>query len=209
MSKSNEIRVLLVRTGETEWDQAGRITGAADVPLSEAGLEAATKAADELAATGTRLSTVFCGQDEASVATAERVASATGARIKPLEELSEIKLGLWEGLRLAELEEKCPSCVRQWRDDPASVQAPEGETLEDARDRLMEALGKSVGKVRGDSGAVGVVLRPLAHALVGCELSGTPTRNLWSMIESGLSTQWRTVDRNQIREAADRVRAGA
>lgn len=203
MAKSNEIRVLLVRTGETEWEKAGRLAGATDVPLSEAGRDAVRRTAESLA--DARLSTIYCGPDEASQVTAQELARVTGGKVRIVEELGEINLGLWEGLLASELEEKCPTAYRQWMEDPASVLVPEGENLEDARARIMESLARALD--RAGNGAVGVVLRPVAMALVACELTGTPTRSLWSMMRTGPATQWRTIHRETIRAARGRARA--
>ena len=206
MSKSNEIRVLFVRTGQTEWDMAGRIGGSVDVPLSRLGHEQVGQAAAELG--DTQLSTVYTGPDEASLATAHEIAKLTGAKFKVAPDLSEMNLGLWQGLLVTQLQEKCPSCVRALREDACSVQAPEGESLEEASERLMGALARTVGKARADSGAVGVVLRPIASALVGCAIKGLPTRNLLSMMDSGLTMEWRTVQRSMIAPVRERARAG-
>ncbi len=206
MSKSNQIRVVLMRTGETEWCRLGRIAGSTDVPLSDAGRE---EVRDTILGLGPiSLSTVLCAADEASVETARALAKASGAKVKVVEELGEIRLGLWEGLLRSELAEKCPTCVRQWKEDPASVQAPEGEGVEEASDRILEALGRQLAKVKSDSGAVGVVLRPIAHGLVGCDWSGMPIRSLWSMMETGPTTQWRTLQRDALQVGRERARAG-
>ena len=204
MAKSDEIRVLLLRTGQTEWDQAGRLCGATDVPLSGPGKQAAAEQAAGVA--GSELSTVFCAPDEASMATAEEVAKATGAKVKAVEGLAELNLGLWEGLLETELEDKCPRLYRQWIEDPASVQVPEGEGLEEARDRIVEHLTKAL--ARSKNGAVGVVLRPVAHALVGCEFAGTPSKNVWSMMKSGPTVQWRTIPRISLRQPRTKARTG-
>ena len=42
------IRLILVRHGVTEWNQAGRYQGHQDVPLSEAGREEARRVAERL-----------------------------------------------------------------------------------------------------------------------------------------------------------------
>jgi broad specificity phosphatase PhoE len=205
MAKSNEIRVLLARTGETEWERAGRLAGAADVPMTEGGRDTARRAADAL--TDVHLSAIFCGPDEASQVTAHELARTTGGKVRVVQELGEIDLGLWEGLRETELEEKCPRAHRQWIEDPASVHVPEGETVDDARARIMQGLARSLDK--SGNGAVGVVLRPIALGLVTCELTGTPTTSLWSIIKSGPLTQWRTVQREAIRKPRIKARAGA
>jgi len=198
MGKSNEIRVLLIRTGQTLWEQSGRIVGSADVPLSDAGTQTAGQSAAELSEV--KLATIYCGPDEASTATAKELAKATGAKVKTVEGLSEVHLGLWEGMLEKVLEEKCPTAYRQWIEDPAAVQVPEGESLEEARDRIMEALYRTLEKVKTDNGATGVVLRPFALALVGCELSGAPTRSLWSMMKTGPVLQWRTFQRELLKQ---------
>lgn len=207
MAKSKEIRVLLFRTGETEWDRAGRIAGAADVPLSLAGLEDVRRGVAIVG--GAAITTVYCGPDEASVMTASELARAGGGKAKIVDELGEIHLGLWEGLLKSELEGKCPKAYRQWEENPGAVQAPEGESLDEAQTRIMGALGRCLSKAKTDNGAVAFVLRPVAMALVGCSLGSVPTRNVWSMLESAPVTQWRTLPRDLSRQSEARAKAGA
>jgi phosphoserine phosphatase len=197
MAKSNEIRVLLVRTGETEWERDGRIAGHTDVPLSDAGRQMAAQIAREFE--GERIGTVFCGPDEASMATGEQIGRVTGARVKTVACLAEINLGLWEGILQRDLEDKCPRAFRQWMDDPSVVQVPEGETVDEAQERILAGLSKIVDKARADHGAVAIVLRPVAMGLVGCALNGVPTSSLWSMIKTGVAVQWQTLQRGTLR----------
>jgi broad specificity phosphatase PhoE len=208
MAKTTEIRVLLMRTGETEWENAGRIAGSSDVPLSEAGRSAVTTTVESIRAEGTRLTAVFCGPDEASQATAHALAAATGAKIKVVDGLSEMNLGLWEGRLAEDLEQKCPTAYRQWVDDPTVIRAPEGETVEEAQERIVGAVSRALDRVRPDAGAVGIVLRPVAMGLVGCALSGAPTSDLWSMMKNGLA-QWKTVQRGLLRRMFEQARLGA
>lgn len=204
MAKNADIRVLFVRTPETEWERAGRLAGSTDVPLTAAGWEAVLAAMNGLQ--GTRLSSVLCGPDEASQAVARELAKRTGCKVKVVEDFGEVHLGLWEGMLGTELQEKCPSAYRQWLDDPAAINAPEGEAFEDAQVRLVQALQRNTARVRGDSGSVGVVLRPMALGLVGCSVMGVPTKRLWSMIETAPLLEWRTVGKG---EAQIRTGAGA
>ncbi len=205
MRKPNDIRLLLVRTGETEWERDGRIAGHTDVPLSEGGRRAVADIARQFQ--GERIGTVYCGPDEASVATADEIAAATGARVKSVPCLAEIDLGLWEGIRCKELEEKCPRAYRQWMDDPSVVQVPEGESVEEAQERILNGLAKVLDKAKTDQGAIAVVLRPVAMGLVGCALNGVPTKDLWSMMKGGLAVQWQTVQRSLLRQTFMQPRA--
>ena len=207
MGKSKDIRVLLFRTGETEWDRAGRIAGSADVPLSLAGFE--TVRSTVAALNGTRIGAVYCGPDEASQATAKELADHAGAKVKVIDELGEIHLGLWEGLLETELEGKCPRTYKQWIDNPGMVQAPEGESLEEAQSRILAALGRSLKGAKTDNGAVAFVLRPVAMALVGCAVAGCEKRNVWSMSETGPAIEWHTLPRTFGSDARQGAKAGA
>ncbi len=206
MAKARDIQVLFVRTAETQWERAGRIAGSTDVPCTASGWEVMVKAMDGLE--GPRLTSVVCGPDEASQAVARELAKRSKTKVKVNDDLGEVHLGLWEGLLGTELQEKCPTAYRQWLEDPAAVNVPEGEGLEEAQARLLDALSRSLSRVRGDSGGVGVVLRPMALGLVGCALTGVPTKSLWSMIQSGPALQWRAVERGSL-QAAARARTGA
>jgi broad specificity phosphatase PhoE len=206
MAKSNEIRVLFVRTGQTEWEGAGRIAGATDVPLSSAGRDEIHQTLAHLGPV--HLSTIYCSTDEASVTTAEELSRLTGGKVRQIEDLGEINLGLWEGLLARELEEKCPRAYRQWLDDPSLVQVPDGESLEEARQRLVEALAQTLDKGRWGNGAVAVVLRPLALGLVACALADAPNSSLWTMMKSGLPAEWHTLQRGVLRNGRTQARAG-
>lgn len=208
MAKTTEIRVLLMRTGETEWEIAGRIAGSSDVPLSDAGRSAVKDTVDSLRAEDTHLAVVFCAPDEASQATADALAAATGAKVKTIDDLGEMNLGLWEGRLAKELEEKCPTAYRQWVENPAVIRAPEGESVDEAQDRIVSAVARALDRVRPGDGAVGVVLRPVAMGLVGCALSGAPTSDLWSMMSNGLA-QWKTLQRGLLRRMYEQARLGA
>lgn len=205
MARSNDIRVLFVKTAETEWERSGRIAGSTDVPLTAEGWESMLQAMENVQ--GARLSTVLCGPDEGSQGIARELANRAGCKVKVIEDLGEVHLGLWEGMLGSDLQEKCPTTYRQWMEDPGVVSVPEGEALEDAQARLLEALRRNMSRIRGDSGAVGVVLRPMALGLVSCALTGVPMKRLWSMIEAAPLVEWRTVGRGGL-EAAAKSRTG-
>lgn len=135
MAKSNLFKLLVLRAGGSAWDREKRIVGATDLPMDKAGQDEIAHEVEAL--NGLRLSVVFCAPDEASRATAEMLAEATGAKVKTLAGLREIGMGLWEGVLGSELETRCPSSYRQWLEDPTSVRSPEGEAYADAEDRIL------------------------------------------------------------------------
>jgi broad specificity phosphatase PhoE len=179
----------VIRAGATEWDGAGRVQGAVDLPLSVPGKAEIEEHIRTLAPGG--LAAVLSAPDESSTETARLVAQATGARAKVVEELGEVHLGLWEGLPLAELEARYPRACRQWMDDPACVNAPDGENLAEAADRIIGAVARAVDKTR--TGAVAVVLRPFALGLVRCWLADAPTCEFWTEVKEAPWSEWFTV----------------
>lgn len=198
MGKARHAGVWLVRAGPTTWDDEGRLCGAADLPLSKAGGSAAAERARALA--GQALSVVLCGPDEASRVTAEQISAACGVAAKPNPELRDIGLGLWEGVREADLEGRCKTTYRQWKSDPASVSVPGGELFDTARDRMVAAVRKLVPKHASGSSTMCVVLRPMALGLVRCWLEARPTTDLWALGTEGPGVERYTVDCERLRE---------
>lgn len=181
MGKQPATEVLLIRSGETDWDDAERLQGETDLPMSEAGRAAMTALSGTLA--DEPIETVYCGPDEASVATARAIASHTGARVRRLASLGEMRLGLWEGLREAELLERYPKAYQQWREDPTAVTPPEGDTLANVSDRIITAASKALERA-GKGGRVAFVLRPLAMGILAGWLRGRGLSELWKTRES-------------------------
>lgn len=201
MKNLDSIRVLLVRAGQTQWEVAGRIGGSSDVPLSDAGVDHIRKCLDQLA--GVKLATVYCGPDEASQATARELAAAAEAKVKVVDDLAEIHLGLWEGITLSELEDKCPTAYRQWMDDPASVIAPEGETIDDVQQRVLTVLAKTLDKSKPSQGPIAVVLRPFALGVVSCALDGHSCKTIWHKTRNGFLPEWREIHRTKVKEVRE------
>ena len=202
MAKSTDIRLLLVRTGATEWEAAGRLCGACDLPLSAEGRRSLKDSVGAIDAEPVSL--LLCGPDEASVETANALAEQTGAKVRKLDDLEEVGLGLWEGMLASEVEEKYPTAYRQWKDDPASVTPPEGESLTEAEERIIGALSRGLSKAKG---AAGVVLRPMAHALVRGTLLKVPASRLWAMMDESPAVEWHSARRDELRAGGERARA--
>src|SRR5262245_34650346 len=147
MAKAKHAGVWLVRAGPTTWDEEGRIVGAADIPLGASGRKAAAERA--AGGRGQVISDVLCGPEEAGVQTANVCAEAVGAKVKSLPGLADVGLGLWEGVLAEAQEDRCKTVFRRWRSDPGTVSVPGGESLESARDRMIEVFRKEVPRFGG------------------------------------------------------------
>lgn len=150
------VRILLARSGETEWEVQGRIRGRTDLPLAPQAVETLANALVNPPA----LKVVRHATDEASTATARLLARTTRARRRKLLGLEPPDLGLLEGLTLAEAAERYPSRSRIWEESPLSLKPPEGEPLLDLLKRAGDALTRTLTRSRSSSLAI------VAHPMV-------------------------------------------
>ncbi len=207
MGKKQIWRVLLVRTGCTDWDLQHRAAGRADLPLcltARAELARLAESAEGVLGAD-RPDVLLSGPDEASGETCAFLAERWSCRSKPVDALAEVGLGLWEGLRSDELAERYPSVYARWREDPSSITTPEGEHIAEAADRLMDALFRAVDKLRTDQPNVGLVLRPIAHAVVRCRAMGEPLSAVWRVSAAAPVAEAHSMSREGLLEG----RAGA
>ena len=161
MEETAQLSIHLIASGQTAWQEQGRLQGDADLPLTGAGRDELVRLIAESTLPPVRL--IHCGPDEASRSTAELFAATTDAKVKPTAALAEMKLGLWQGLRAGELIERYPTAYRQWTTEPASVAAPEGETLQHANQRVQACALRLIERTEDE--AVVLVLRPIVLGL--------------------------------------------
>src|SRR5262249_49785638 len=154
------IMLCLIQCGETVWEGEERMHGSTDLPLSEAGRAAV--AADVQRMKTDRVAMVHHPNDEAATDTAQLAARKLGAKSKPVAELADPNLGLWEALQRSEFAERYPSRYRQWLEEPMVLTPPEGENLSEAAARILGALAHLLRRSRSEE--VAVVLHPLALA---------------------------------------------
>ncbi len=97
------VRLLLVRHGETEWNQENRWQGQADVPLSETGRAQAQRLAQRLRAEGRPVRAIYASDLSRAFHTAEILGEALG--VSPLPDVAwrEMDIGVWSGLTTAEV----------------------------------------------------------------------------------------------------------
>ena len=165
----------------TRWSEAGRIASRTPLPLSETGRDQARSWAEDLARGG--LSMVYSSKELVSVETARIVADRAGAKRKTLPQLAEVDAGLWDGLTNEELERRHAKIFKRWCDDPASVRPPGGEDVAEAFDRLREPVERVTRKKVDRS--VGMVLGPLAFALVRCMIESEEPARVRAMMHDG------------------------
>ena len=171
-------RIILLRSGATDFDQEGRIKGTLDVPLNQQGNDQALRAAEELA--DEDIEVVYCSPCQPAEQTAELVAEELGVKAKPLANLQNLDHGLWQGKRIDEIKEKQRKVYRQWQDQPETVCPPGGEMLGEAQARVKAALDKLIKKHKNRVVAL-VAPEPLI-SLVRNYLEQSQLGDLWECI---------------------------
>lgn len=163
-------RLYLVRYGESVWSAQHRWQGAADPPLSEAGAQQARHLAGRLRAA--RVAAVYTSPLRRAAQTARIVAAACGLAPRVVDGLREVGFGEWEGLTAEEVERRYASLLPRRQARPDLIRIPGGEPLEQARQRVMEAVA---GIARAHPGAaVAVVAHGGVNRLVLLTLLGAP-----------------------------------
>lgn len=198
MAKVHDIQILLIRCGATSWDEGGRLSGGGtELPLCDHGRKDVQGLASKVS--GSTLGVVVAAEDDASAETARMLSAVTGSRLKATKDLHEVNLGLWEGLLLSELEERFPTAYRQWKESPEGVLVPQGESVDEARQRLIEVIGRVLNRTRGVGKGVGIVLRPLAYLIVRSWLRGEPLSEVWGRADEVPDMEWHCVPRLKLR----------
>jgi len=96
------LRLLLVRHGETEWNQQMRFQGQTDIPLNAKGLEQAESIARRLQ--HEPLQAIYSSDLQRAWQTAEVIARYHDLSPIPHADLREMSYGVWEGMTRAEIE---------------------------------------------------------------------------------------------------------
>jgi broad specificity phosphatase PhoE len=147
------VRLLLVRHGETTWNQENRWQGQADVPLSETGRAQARCLAQRLLAEGRQIQAMYTSDLSRAAQTAEILAAALGMRPAPELAWREMDIGVWSGLTTAEV---IARHAVEWERLRAGEDLPRGggETFAQFQARLVRGAWRLLEKHAGEDVAI-------------------------------------------------------
>lgn len=152
--------VVLIRPCCTDFDEQNRLQGRLSLPLNSRG-EAQLQALAEQLQSAPMEVIYTCGCEQART-TAAALGECLGMTVKELGDMENLDQGLWQGLQVEDLRRKHPKVFRQWQESPETICPPNGETVEEALDRIRHALEKPL--KRGIPFAV-VAPEPLAELI--------------------------------------------
>jgi broad specificity phosphatase PhoE len=133
--------MILIRHGESTWNQERRIQGNLDPGLSDRGRAQAALLARRLA--GRAVAAVYTSPLKRATETARVLADCLGLRPQPLDDLREIGLGAWEGKTAEQIRVESGDVYDRWVDRPLDIgAAPDGEPLEAFQQRAVRAMAR-------------------------------------------------------------------
>ena len=181
-------RLLLMTAGQTEWDRYGRIRGDLDVPLSDRGTAAVRKSADQIARHN--LTAIYTSGGLCTSQTAEILAAPRGIPVKKRGAFRDLNCGLWQGLRAADVRRRFRRTYEQWQRSPVGVRPPQGETIEDAFERVRAEVQAILRRHPDDT--VAIVTSKVVRALIQCFLKEITIDQLWEVCTE--AAEWEIVE---------------
>ena len=173
------LKILLIRAGNTEYECQGRIQGTLDVPLSEDGRKHVEELAESLK--DQSIGTLYYGPCRASQQSAEIINEKLDIKTKKIDSFHNLDHGLWQGMLIDEVKTKQPKVYKQWQEHPESVCPPNGETVQQVRERVQSALAKLAKKHKEE--AVGVLVPEPLYSVLHSMLLQESVSDLWGTAE--------------------------
>jgi probable phosphoglycerate mutase len=142
-------RILLVRHGHVDWIEPERFRGRAPLLLSPLGRRQAMAVAARITAV-TKPSAIYTSPLERCAETARAIGAACGVVAQPLEALTDIDYGPWQGLTHDEVRARWPAALELWLAAP-QLATPGGESLAAVHARVAAAVVDVATRHRGQT----------------------------------------------------------
>lgn len=181
------VRLLLMRHGETEWNQLSRYQGQTDIPLNENGKLQSEKVGEFLK--DVSIDFAFSSSLLRAKETAEIILQHhKDVQLELNDGFKEIIHGLWEGKDETEIEQEFPGELQRWRETPEQVQMPAGESLKQVWQRTIDvyesilhtALTKKLNTVL-------IVVHGVNNQILLCHILGLSAEYFWNFRQSNCS----------------------
>lgn len=131
-------RIALIRPGETDWNLQGRWQGWVAVPLNDHGRQQARSLAKFIR--NLEISALYVSDSRRAVETATILCEQLPLTPHIDARLRERNIGLWQGLTPDEMKAWYPDDYAQMLADINGYRIPAGESRDDVRARVLEAL---------------------------------------------------------------------
>ena len=143
------VKLLLIRHGYSEFNKQKRFCGQFDAPLTEQGREQARVTA-EYVLKNYNVDKVYSSDSCRAYDSVKPIADALSLRIEKSEKLRELHVGVWEGMRFADVEKAYPREYLTWIGNEPQSRPVGGESYAELQQRglreFFRIANESVGK---------------------------------------------------------------
>lgn len=136
------MRLILVRHGETRWNQENRVLGHTEIELNEKG----RKQAERLALTlkDETLAAIYSSPLRRARETAGEIAHFHGLEVVTDDDLKEVDAGELDGLTYKEMIERYGDFLKEWIKNDPSLKMPGGESMAELQQRAWPVVERIV-----------------------------------------------------------------
>jgi broad specificity phosphatase PhoE len=170
-------KVYLVRHGQTEWNKKLTFRGKIDIPLNETGHREAKAISEALK--DKNIEVIYTSPLRRSIETTEPIAKLFHLEIVPIQGLVDISYGEWEGLTFNEVKKRYSDQYKKWEKRPDLVRFPNGETLNEVRDRSFRAFKNIVKENPGKS--ILIIPHRVINKVLICSILGLSNSHFWEI----------------------------
>jgi len=144
------LKLVLVRHGETCWNQERRIQGGdSDIELNNTGLEQARRLATFLK--NDNIISILSSPLRRATATAEAIASRHQLSVEIDQGLRELRVGDLEGMSVSNLNTTFNQFLVQWWQNSWTMKLPNGESFFELQQRAWRVIERLLGKYKAGS----------------------------------------------------------
>jgi probable phosphoglycerate mutase len=122
---------------------------------------------------------VYASPMRRAMRTAEAIAEVHGLTAQPFDGLLDINFGAWQGHSPEEVGERYPDLLRAWLEAPHTVHMPDGESLDDVRDRVVAGLDEVIERHTGQT--VALVGHAVVNRVLLCAALGLGNEHFWRL----------------------------
>lgn len=173
----DKTRLIIVRHAEAEGNYKRLFHGWSDGELTEKGHIQAARAAERLK--NVRIDVLYSSSLKRTLQTAGYIADAKNLPILRTDQLKEINGGDWEGEPWETLPEKWPEAYHTWENTPHLHSMPNGETMEEFQERLVEEVKHIIGMNKGKH--IGIVTHGTAIKALLCYFNSCPLEEMFNI----------------------------
>lgn len=172
------LRLYLLRHGETKWNREQRFQGHKNPVLNFAGkkqAEAVKKLLKPIAFNHAFTSSLLRAKQTATI-----ILDGQAVTLELKDQLKEVSHGDWEGKLEAEVQQRYPRQHLLWQTDPTKAIKPNGETLEQVRERVIPCWENIINSCTATTPkTILVVAHKYINQIILCHVCGLNLERFW------------------------------